>query len=311
RKIHHAASISTVAVDPTNPDVVYLGHAAGANYKSTDGGLTWTQLTIPTQANFASDLIEIAPSDPRIIYATDAPSLLRSSDAGATWQGTNGYLSSVTDIAIHPTNPQILYAGTQFDSVQRSSDGGRTWTTGTGLPDLGVNAVAVDRSQPTTVYAGTAEPGTLYRSIDSGATWQRLSVSGVSGAVLDIVSADAGKVYVGTQYAGVYRSLDRGATWLHRTAGIRGTDVRDLLVMPAAPNTIFAATYGDGVHRSTDGGHTWTRRGLLGLKVGRLSTFSAAGQTLYAATDKGVSTRRATPAPPGAWSIPPSGGRAP
>jgi hypothetical protein len=288
RRIHQAATVSAVAVDPANPDIVYLGDAGGANYKSTNAGLTWTQLTIPTQATFASDLIEIAPSDPRTIYATDGPSLLRSADAGATWQGTNGYLTSVDDLAIHPANPQILYVATAFDGVERSIDGGRTWTTGDGLPDLSASAVAIDRTQPTTVYASTAEAGTIYRSLDSGATWQRLAISGATSDVLDIVSAEAGKLYVGTRYNGVFRSLDRGATWYRRTTGIAGLDVRDVVVMPGAPATVFAATYGDGVHRSTDGGLTWSRRGLSGRIVNDLSTPRTAAYTVYAATDKGV-----------------------
>jgi hypothetical protein len=288
RRITQAATVSAIAVDPKNSNVVYLGDAGSANYKSTDAGLTWTQLTIPTQAIFSSDLIEIASSDSRIIYATDGPSLVRSADAGATWQGTNGYLSNVTDIAIHPANPQILYAATQFDGVQRSTDGGRTWTVGTGLPDLGAPAVAIDRTQPSTVYASTAEASTIYRSLNSGATWQRLTISGATSGVLDIVSADGGKLYVGTQYNGVFRSLDRGATWSRKTTGIAGLDVRDVAVMPGAPQRVYAATYGDGVHRSIDGGLTWSRRGLSGRVVNDLSTPRTAAYTLYAATEKGV-----------------------
>jgi photosystem II stability/assembly factor-like uncharacterized protein len=98
RRIHPAATVSDVAVDPTDPDTVYLGGASTANYKSTDGGVTWTQLTIPNQPVFSSDVLEIAPSDPEVIYATDRPSLLRSDDAGATWHGTNGYTTNVEDM---------------------------------------------------------------------------------------------------------------------------------------------------------------------------------------------------------------------
>lgn len=288
RRIHPAATVSDVAVDPTDPNTVYLAGAGGANVKSTDGGLTWTTLTIPTQSTFSSDLIEIAPSNPRVIYATDPPLLLRSDDAGATWHGTNGYVTSIEDIAIHPTDPYTVLVATYFDLVQKSTDGGTTWTTGTGLPDIQINTVEIDRSQPGTVYAGTARAGYAYRSVDAGATWQAYRVGSATGAVNHLTSAPSGVVYAGTAHNGVYRSADRGATWALRTTGLAGADVRALVSVPSAPATVYAGTYGNGVHRSTDSGVSWSRRGLAGRTVNDLSVHRSLPSTVYAATDNGI-----------------------
>jgi photosystem II stability/assembly factor-like uncharacterized protein len=287
RRIHPAPT-DEVAVDPTDPDIVYLGNAGGFSYKSVDGGATWAMLTLPGQTFFFASVMEVAPSDPNVVYATDGPSLLRSDDAGATWDGTNGYLTHVEDIAVHPTDPDTVYVATGFDRVQRSTDGGQTWTTGTGLPDLFAYTVEIDRSQPTTVYAATARAGYLYRSIDAGASWQPYRVGIATGAVLHLVSAPAGVVYAGTEYHGVFRSADRGVTWALRTTGLVGSDVRALVTVPASPSTVYAGTYGDGVHRSTDGGRTWYRRGLAGRFVHDLAMHKSSSLTVYAATDRGV-----------------------
>jgi photosystem II stability/assembly factor-like uncharacterized protein len=288
RRIHPAATVSDVAVDPTNPDTVYLGDAGGYSYKSTDGGATWAEMTLPGQSFFMSDVLEVAPSNPNVIYATEGPSLLRSDDAGATWHGTNGYTTNVVDITVHPTDPDTVYVATSFDQVQGSTDGGRTWTTGTGLPDLPAYSVEIDRSRPTTVYAGTARAGYAYRSVDAGATWQPYRVGIATGAVGHLVSGPAGVVYAGTDYHGVFRSTDHGATWALRTTGLVGSDVRALVAVPASPSTVYAGTYGDGVHRSTDGGQSWHRRGLTGRFVYDLAMHKSSSLTVYAATDRGV-----------------------
>jgi photosystem II stability/assembly factor-like uncharacterized protein len=287
RRIHIGLTVMDVAVDPTDPDTVYLGDAGGVNYKSTDGGTTWTEMTIPTHRFPIWDL-EIAPSDPDVLYATDGQLLMRSEDAGATWHGTNGYTTNVHDISVHPTDPLTVYVATTFDMVQKSTDGGRTWTTGTGLPDLYAYTVEIDRSQPTTVYAGTARGGYAYRSVDAGATWQPHRVADATGAVGHIASGPAGVVYAGLAYHGVFRSADQGVSWTLRSTGLVGSDVRALVSVPSSPSTVYAGTYGDGVHRTTDGGRTWHRRGLVGRIVNDLSVHPSSPRTVYAATDRGV-----------------------
>ncbi len=286
-QIYRDSGVSDVAVDPTDPNIVYIATGT-ANYKSTDAGVTWTQLTIPNQTFFSSGVLEIAPSDPDVIYATDEPHLLRSDDAGATWHSTNTNTTFVEDIAVHPTDPMTVYAATFFDKVQKSTDGGVTWTTGTGLPDVFAYTVEIDRSQPTTVYAGTARGGYVYRSVDAGATWQPYRVGGATGVVKHIASAPASVVYAGMAYHGVFRSGDRGATWGLRTGGLVGSDVRALVSVPTSPSTVYAGTYGDGVHRSTNGGGSWSRRGLAGRVVNDLAVHRSLPLTVYAATDRGV-----------------------
>jgi len=75
-------------------------------------------------------------------------------------------------LAIDPTNPTTLYAGSGDSAgVFKSTDGGASWKQAAGgLPRSSVQALAVELALPTTVYAGTAFGG-MYRSTDGGATW--------------------------------------------------------------------------------------------------------------------------------------------
>lgn len=288
RRIHHTSTVMDVAVDPVNPDIVILGNASSQTLRSTDGGTTWTALAPPNTTWFSTDIVEFAPSNPRIIYANEWSILWRSLDGGATWQGTNGYLPTVTDLAVHPTDPFTVYATTGWDGVQISNDGGLTWRTGTGMPDAWVSTVAIDPSTPSTVYAGTA-PGFIYRSVDSGATWQRFEIAGATGMPLDLLAAPGGTVLIGLDHGdGMFRSNDSALTWTRSSTGVAGHDVRALVVAQADPNVVLAGTYGDGVHRSADGGHSWARTGLDGLIVHELAMPSNSTQTVVAATDDGA-----------------------
>jgi photosystem II stability/assembly factor-like uncharacterized protein len=101
RLVYRAGTVDSVAVDPTDPDTIYLGGVGAATFKSVDGGATWIELIGLYGPSFGGDEIAIAPSDPAVVYATDPPGLLRSDDAGATWQGTDAAARSVEDIAVH------------------------------------------------------------------------------------------------------------------------------------------------------------------------------------------------------------------
>src|SRR5919205_2723459 len=141
--------ISKIAINPRNPDMVYvgaLGHAFGANeergvYMTTDGGRTWTKTLYVDQEHGVADLA-IDPANPNIIYA-------------AMWQFRR--------------TPWTHTSGSEKGGVFRSLDGGRTWKKlEGGLPKLvGRIGVKVAPSNPSVVYAITeAKEGTMWRSDD-------------------------------------------------------------------------------------------------------------------------------------------------
>lgn len=155
--------ISRVLIHPTNPDLVYvaaLGHAWGPNpergiYRSNDGGETWELVLHKSDRAGAADLT-MDPNNPRVLYA-------------ALWQGRR--------------YPHAAESGGEDTGVWRSMDGGDTWTELTrnkGLPTglLGRIGITASPAQPGRVWALVeAEDGALFRSDDSGATWQRINDS--------------------------------------------------------------------------------------------------------------------------------------
>jgi photosystem II stability/assembly factor-like uncharacterized protein len=185
------ASIGAVAVSQSNPDIVYVGTGEGNNsrssywgdgvYKSTDGGRTWKNVGLPKSQHIGR--IVVHPTNPNIVFVaalgalySENPErgLYRTTDGGATWtkvldHRVDGREIGVVDVAMDPSNPQVLYAAT-YDKVRRpwtfgeggpgggvfkSTNGGTTWTKlASGLPTgmLGRIGISIARSAPRTVY---------------------------------------------------------------------------------------------------------------------------------------------------------------
>lgn len=132
-----------------------------------------------------------------------------------------------------------------------------------------VRSLARDPSDPSRVYAGTAD-GILYVSTDAGASWSRLEPGfPLRGASIDdIVVADDGTVDVGfwrldDEGGGLYRSTDRGRTFERIGAGLEGEAVRGIARAPSDPTTFVAVTK-TGVFRSADGGASFSRMSPAG-----------------------------------------------
>ena len=141
------------------------------------------------------------------------------------WQAlTNGLPeeAEVRAIAVHPQNPQVIYAGTQYGPY-RSTDGGDHWEK-LGFPDLGMVtwSILFDPKDPQTMYLGTA-PAAVYRSDNGGDTWRRLPNAKQPERVqmgfdtrLIRMAADPSnpdEIYAGVEVGGLMRSLDGGETW--------------------------------------------------------------------------------------------------
>lgn len=253
--------VSAAAIDPKNPNTIYIGAAMGGVWKTTDGGSSWSPLT-DFQPSLATGSIVIDPKDSNIIYIGTGEGnlsldnyfgagILKSTDAGVTFsqfaeksfQGV-----SIADLAIDPDNTNILYAGVTF---------GRAGVNG-GL-------------------ATTLSPRGVYKSTDSGRSWNQLSAP--TGDVTDIEMHPTNRQIIfaaynsfgnSNQVGGLYRTTDSGATWsLVGGNGFPTTMMGRISfgLAPSAPNIIYAAieerdpnrNLGDlkGLFKSIDGGANW------------------------------------------------------
>ena len=195
-------------------------------------------------------------------------------------------------IAIHPTNPSIVYAGSASGGVWRTNNGGATWTPLTDNQcSLNTGSIAIDPVNPNIVYVGTGEPTQsngcgLLRSFDGGTSWTEINGAGVLAPVNGTQTTRAYRIRVapslaGTQntsvvlYAannGLHRSTNSGAAWTTVLAGF----ITDVEFDPANDNIVWAAraTAGsttNGVYRSTDRGATWSQVYVTGSTVQRIS----------------------------------------
>jgi photosystem II stability/assembly factor-like uncharacterized protein len=258
--IRRAVNAWKVVVDPLDPSVVYTlpYQGIGANpAKSTDGGLTWSTLNPGLEpGDFVLNLV-IDPGEAGTLFVVTARgAVLKSVDQGVTWSPASAGLpaSDVSVLAISPSDPLTLYAGTAVncddceysgDGVFKSSDGGVCWTAvSNGLPRGAIFLVAVDPQDSATVYVGQfmEDTSALFKTVDGGATWNRLN-SGLDGsyaASLAIDPHNPSVLYVATG-KGVFRSTDGGENWSAVNLGLRDGSVSAVAIDPRDSSTVYAA----------------------------------------------------------------------
>jgi hypothetical protein len=190
-----------------------------------------------------------------------------------TWLGPDG--GKIVSMAVDPTNPDTVYAGTWGAGVFKTTNGGEQWyPINTGLGNSFIWSLAVNPLQPNIVYAGT-DRDKLYKSLNGGSSWFQSS-GGIQekAIVYDIVidPTNSDRVYIATRGISnnggppwngvVYRSSDGGASWLVSLNDVPGPWQQDwaygLAINPTSPNIIFAAMHEYGIVRSDDYGYNWT-----------------------------------------------------
>ncbi|MEO7960289.1 MAG: hypothetical protein ABIR19_02010, partial [Ginsengibacter sp.] len=303
---------------PQQPNVFYIGVNNGGIWKTTDYGGTWFPI-FDNQPTGSIGTIAVAASNPEIIYAGSGEGLHRpdlstgngmykSTDAGKTWVHLglrDG--QQIPQIAIDQKNPSRLfvavlghpYGPNAERGIFRSLDGGKTFEKVLYVDEnTGGDDVAIDPNNPNIVYATlwksregpwengewAGTEGGVFKSIDGGNTWKKLSNSLPADMVqahLAIAPSSSNIIYisVGTteendygtgKGMGIYRSENSGETWKEISqdgrpeARIGGGDVPVLMVDPNNPEIVYSASI--VVWKSVDGGKTW--KGIRGAPGG-------------------------------------------
>jgi len=182
------------------------------------------------------------------------------------WTTGGPYGGYVNSLAMAPTDPDVIYAATDW-GVFKTTDGGDTWAK-TGFAETLVWTVQVAPDDPDTVYVGTDDDG-LYKTVDGGSNWTQKGLSGARVKAVAVDPTSASILYAATaNYAAsinhIYKGTDGGDTWdeklslPHETGGAAG--VNTLLIDTDDSSHVYAGVrpfFGPNLYRSTDGGETW------------------------------------------------------
>lgn len=310
------SAVGTIAFPPNDSSTIFIGtgevykylaSGTGAAYRNTrgsygigilrskDGGNTWSKvLDFSQDQNKGVWDVEVAPSNPSIVYAASTDGVYKSTNGGDTWSLVHTVVMA-NDLVVHPTNPDIVVVGCGNQSstgygIYRTTNGGGNWTKITNnLPSSFNGKIQLDRSpsSPEVIYASignglsSAEGASwLCRSEDFGVNWTvqtTVDYSKWQGWFSHDVAVHPTNpdelVVVGID---VWRSSDGGQTIEQRSQSTNGgigftnapiegpdggpefvhSDIHDAVWHPTLPNVFYVASDG-GVHRSANGGQSF------------------------------------------------------
>jgi photosystem II stability/assembly factor-like uncharacterized protein len=292
-----------VTSDPSDPNVVYLGHTTGV-LRSGDGGLTFSDCSAGLVRHGEWSLehpyvvdIAVDPVNPRVLYAATRWGVMKSIDSSHSWQAT-ALSEPASAVSVDPRTRHLLaVAG---DKVWHSRSGGMRWAAV--AEGCKGGRVAAD---PLASIAYVSSLRDLHLSVDGGKRWFKhrmtdyvaslvidphqagglyaLTTNGNQGAHSVARSDDLGEHWSRLPLpdcqitwiaaargllllgtpAGILRSTDRGASWSDANTGIEALSVADVAVA-SDPAVAFAASAGGGVLCTEDGGRTWRSLDLGG-----------------------------------------------
>ena len=286
-----------IAIAPSDPSIVWVGSGEPNNrqssswgdgiYKSNDGGKTWKNMGLADTHHIGR--VVIHPKNPDVVYvaalghlwgANPERGVYKTADGGKTWNqvlkisGDTG----VSDIAMDPESPDILYAAayqrrrTPFGfngggaeaGIYKTTDGGASWKKLTkGLPyenggETGRIGLDVYRKDPNIVYALVQhEKGGIYRSEDKGETWKKMSDTDPRPSYYSQVRVDPNNdLRIWVLGAPMFFSEDGGKSFTTRRVQKIHGDFHALWIDPSNSNHLIAGSDG-GIHWSYDNGKTW------------------------------------------------------
>ncbi len=255
-----------VAIHPSNPNIAYFGGQPfffpPDVWRTTDGNI-WVASASGWPGPPASDLA-IDPTTPATIYGASGLGVAaKSTDSGQNWAGIGGGKA----VAIHPTQPLVLYAAVGGPgAVDKSTNGGTSWNNLTTGSSTCGNDVLVNPITPTTVYAIDCQ-GVFLKSINDGAAWTTAYITASLGITTFKPSlapfpplfgqlaydSKAGVIYAALHQYGLVSSSDDGATWSRVTGnGLPSTMV--LSVFYQADKDILYVGTGAGLYARSGAG---------------------------------------------------------
>ena len=288
---------------PSQPNVFYIGVNNGGVWKTNDFGRTWKPIFDDQPTGSVGDVV-VSPSNPNVIYVGSGEGLQRpdlsvgdgiykSTDGGKTWINTGLKEGlQIGGLDIDPKNENRVFAavlghpyGPNTErGVYRTTDGGKNWEKILYKDEnTGAIQVTIDPNNSNIIYAdmwagrqGPWENGAwngkesgLFKSIDGGTTWKKLTTGlptteqGLGRIGFCIAPSNSNRMYATVdagKYGGIYRSDDAGETWVNINADERlwgrGSDFAEVKVDPKNADIVYTADV--VTWKSIDGGKTWS-----------------------------------------------------
>ncbi|MFK7784065.1 MAG: glycosyl hydrolase [Crocinitomicaceae bacterium] len=294
--------ISDIVIHPTNENVWYVTTGSGGVWKTMNSATTWESL-FDGQKSFSIGCITLDPQNPEIVWVGTGENvggrhmsygdgIYKSEDGGKSWKNMGLTASEhLSKIIIHPTNSNIMWVASQGPlwskggerGVYKTSDGGKTWKRTLGDEEwVGATDLLIDPRNSNVLYAATWQrqrtvagylgggPGTaIYKSMDGGETWNKLSnglPSGNLGKIgLAISPQKPDVIYAAIELnrrtGGLYKSENAGGSWTKMSDAISGgTGPHYYQELWASPHNFDEIYFADNYMQvSFDGGKTFQR----------------------------------------------------
>jgi len=285
------------------PMTYYMGTTGGGIWKTNDDGISWKNISDEFLKTGTVGAIAVSESNPNVVVAgmgehaargvmtSMGDGVYKSTDAGKTWKHIGlDKTRHISDVVIHPTNPDIIFIGAQGAQygpsedrgIYRSTDGGSNWEKVLFVNSTtGASSLSMDMKNPLILYAAFWEhsryPWTmksggknsgLYKSTDGGTTWKKLKEGlpeefGKAG--ISVSRANPERVFAVLEAkgnkGGVYRSDDAGKKWTQvnkdRINITRSWYYMEIFADPQDENLVYICNA--PVTKSIDGGKTFSR----------------------------------------------------
>lgn len=263
---------TTLAIYPVNPNVVYASAAdstngVGALYRTTDFGISWTKLKeyfntgqLLGVQGWYSHYVAVYPTDSSIIVHNGV-GRSKSTNGGITFSGVSSGYSDNHSYAIHPTNPNILYA-VNDDGIYRSTNFGSSYTNiGFGLQSGQIyNGFSCSTIDSLLALAQSQDHIPGYRYLGSS-TWDHGSAVDEAGWNAITPSNDNIMYSVYRFGQALYKSIDRGESFFYVGGFSSGAWNSPIVVSPSNPNILYVGT--TRIYKSIDGAGSWNSGSYL------------------------------------------------